>query len=288
MLKRLIKGFYKRYHRCKVYHKYRDILGRNLALKNKFKGRRCFIIGNGPSLNDQNLLKLANEETFVVNNFWKYPQFNLLKPKNYVVLDSGSIKQESIYFKDVLKKELIRMEENKSEYPARFFFNLPGFYYDLVRETGLLTNKEVYYIIPDGFFKDNLKFNLEIDKMIPWTKNVVLSCIIIAIYMGFEEIYLLGCEHSFLVPINPLDFEAKSHFYEVELKVPKNREEQLYTGLFIQPYEERIDQIKALFRNYRLLKKKINIINPGVKILNATPNSYLDVFPKINYDDIPF
>jgi hypothetical protein len=57
------------------------------ALKDKFKGKRCFIIGNGPSLNKCDLSLLENEYTFAVNGiFYKTKEMGF-KPTFYMVED---------------------------------------------------------------------------------------------------------------------------------------------------------------------------------------------------------
>ena len=38
-----------------------------LNLKNKFKNKRCFIVGNGPSLTVQDLDRLVGEDCFAAN-----------------------------------------------------------------------------------------------------------------------------------------------------------------------------------------------------------------------------
>jgi len=43
-----------------------------------------------------------------------------------------------------------------------------------------------------------------------------------------------------------------------------------------------------LFKNYRFLKQKLKITRPDTYIYNATPNSYLDVFPTVQFDEIKF
>ena len=53
-------------------------------------------------------------------------------------------------------------------------------------------------------------------------------------------------------------------------------------------YENMIESCLKLFRNYRLLSEKIAKLYPNVKIYNATPNSFLDVFPTVNFEDIKF
>ena len=57
------------------------------ALKNKHKGKRCFVIGNGPSLNKMDLSLLKNEYTFGVNGvFYAFDELGFM-PTYYVVED---------------------------------------------------------------------------------------------------------------------------------------------------------------------------------------------------------
>lgn len=51
-------------------------------------------------------------------------------------------------------------------------------------------------------------------------------------------------------------------------------------------YEGNIAHIFQLFKNYRFFYSKIKKCYPNVKIYNATPNSFLDVFPFIDLKDI--
>ena len=51
----------------------RALLARNSVFRNRHKGQRCFVIGNGPSLKTQDLSLLAREITFVMSGFWKHP-----------------------------------------------------------------------------------------------------------------------------------------------------------------------------------------------------------------------
>ena len=58
------------------------------ALRKKHKGtKRCFIIGNGPSLNDTNLEALKDEVTFAVNGFFLKASELSWTPTYYVVED---------------------------------------------------------------------------------------------------------------------------------------------------------------------------------------------------------
>ena len=272
ILNKIIKGFKNKYEKYQTYYKNKNLLDKNLALKDKFKGQRCFIIGNGPSIGRQDLRRLAGEETFVLNTFYNHPQFNEIRPKNYLAMDSGAP-----FFRD----ELFQKEKFLSQV-NRLFFNLD--FYDHFKKMGLYTDNRVHYLHIGGHFKENLNFNIEIHQTIPRIKNVVIASIMTAVYMGFEEIYLLGCEHSFLA--SPRQFEEE-HFLGISYFVnPKDEAERKYYAMHLKSYEGAIDQAKILFQNYRFLKAKIAKTHPNVKIYNATPNSFLDVFPYVKYESI--
>ncbi len=59
--------------------------------KNKYSGKRCFIVGNGPSLNKLDLKKLDGEYTFAVNGiFYKTEEMGFV-PTFYMVEDGHVI-----------------------------------------------------------------------------------------------------------------------------------------------------------------------------------------------------
>ena len=56
--------------------KAKKIILKNQELKDIYKEKRCFIIGNGPSIKDQDLTLFKNEITFVANNFYLHKDFD--------------------------------------------------------------------------------------------------------------------------------------------------------------------------------------------------------------------
>ena len=59
--------------------------------KNKFKGKRCFIIGGGPSLKSMDLSVLNNEYTMITNQGFKLNKLGLQKATFYGIADKGAI-----------------------------------------------------------------------------------------------------------------------------------------------------------------------------------------------------
>lgn len=271
-------------------YKNRSLLSKNIKLKGKYQNKKCFIVGNGPSIGKLNLGELKNEYTFVVNEFDKNPQFGPLNPKFYILSDSCYYNENaqsidySSYFLDQFKTK-----EEVIPRSTILFTNIDA--KDSIEKYNLFDGRKLYYIGTQGIITDLLPFNVELDKYIPRTKNSALLCLIIAVYLGFREIYLLGCEHNFLShPTVPLAFDRS---YEDELSDIDTAKNQV-VGKYITPklskmsYEHAVANILQLFRNYRFFYQKIRKIYPDIKIYNATPNSFLDVFPTVKFEDIKF
>ena len=181
------------------------------------------------------------------------------------------------------KEQFVNNAPLLSKLSTRFFFHINA--KEIIEANNLFPPDRTNYISSDGFFRENLNFNIDISRVIPNTKNVIVACIIIAAHMGFEEIYLLGCEHSFLA--HPQHRDLADHFFESKKFDTNNPEEvKYYDPDFTTTYEGFVHNAKILFQNYRLLKTKLAPERPKVKIYNATPNSFIDVFPYIKYEDI--
>jgi hypothetical protein len=111
--------------------------------------------------------------------------------------------------------------------------------------------------------------------------------------MGFKEIYLLGCEHSFLTQTIRLGRSLiYDHAYDEgradfgQTTDPEVAKKYFVQKDFTKNYEDNVAHVHQLFKNYRLLKNKLAREKPEVKIFNATPNSFLDVFPFIKFEEI--
>src|SRR3989344_360691 len=268
---------------------HRSVLQRNRQLKNSQSGKRCFILGTGPSISTSDLAALRTEQVFVVNDFIKHKKFSALNPAYYVVTDTS-------YFDSERELDFFgRNLKNKSDQipsSTKLFFNIEG--KNLIERRKLFQQHDIYYLSIQGMMSENFDFNIDLDKTLPFTKNVILTCLMIAVYLGFEEIYLLGCEHSFLAkPIRQGVVDDIDHFYGVNYENlnPNDAQaikEQGYERVIVLSYEATMSHVRQLFRNYRFFYKKIRRLKPNVRIWNATPESYLDVFSFVNFKDITF
>src|SRR3989338_261422 len=268
--------------------KYKDILLKNFELKNIKRGKRCFIIGGGPSINEIDLSLLKNEETFCMNELDQHPMYKEIQPKYHSLIDTAYFTQPLDYFhtQQFLKKT------NTISPSTSVFVNIKA--KEFIKKHEMFTGHCLYYISMQGIMNDKFDFNIDIEKTIPFPKNSALLCLLLAVYMGYSKIYLLGCEHNFLSVHIAADkslsygWAYKDARDDLDTSNPEIVKKYLDERHTHASYEVQISRVKQLFKNYRLLYKKIKKLHPDINIYNATPQSFLDVFPAINFKDIKF
>lgn len=220
-----------------------------LAYKNIHKGKRCFIIGTGPSLNLQDLKLLKNEITFSMNSIILSFDKTDWRPTYYVVQDQRAYN----IFKDKLlsaaKKEVfiginhrfngIQMHKSSNDKFYKYC------YYPL-------------YLRPDeNIYK--IKFSNDCYQVVYDGTTVAYSILQLAMYMGFTEIYLLGIDCDYTS-------SKKTHF----INYIKNHNTLAAENKMLYAY--------ALANLYA---KEHNI-----KIFNATNGGKLEVYPRIKLEDV--
>lgn len=286
-IKSIPSYFYRNFAAPRIYSvRDKKVLSKNLELKNRYRGQRCFLIGGGPSIASTDLARLSREYTFVVNEFEKNNQYDLLAPKFHVITESNYFTEGGPeYWLDRFKEKSLAIPTETT-----MIINLGA--KPFIKKHDLFQKHNIYYVGTQGIFSNNFPFNIDLDRYLPNPKNSMLMCMMAAAWMGFDRIYLLGCEHSFLAqPLGPNKSLSFSHGYDDEVsKLGKISDEVLKKYITSKElgfnYEMSMLATLQLFRNYRLFYAKIRKTHPNLKIFNATPNSFLDVFPMINFEDI--
>ncbi|MEH7495479.1 6-hydroxymethylpterin diphosphokinase MptE-like protein [Neobacillus niacini] len=226
-------------------------------LRNKHKGKRCFIIGNGPSLTVEDLDKLKSDFTFAFNRIYYIFDKTDWRPTYYCSEDDKTI------IKSIEEINNLKLEN-------KFFpINFPSDYKIYFKNAN-------YYIFKFGKWNVEPKFSEDLVKGVYWGNTVVYTAIQMAVYMGIKEIYLLGIDHNFSRMLNDkgeviIDETAKDYFTE---KYNTDKEE-LY-----------IPNIEVSTRAFRAAKKYADKHN--IKIYNATRGGKLEVFERVNFDQIIF
>ncbi len=177
---------------CKEYYKHYSVNNGELKkFRNIHCGKRCFIIGNGPSLtyDDLETLRDNHEICFAANRVFYAYEHTSWRPDYYVSVDYIVINKE---------REIIeQMPETK--FLRHFYKNK---YQNL--------NKNIYEFQGLLQSKLNPKFSFDIEKGIYTGNTVIYDALQIAVYMGFKEIYFLGVDMT----SNARPEDEGVHFYK--------------------------------------------------------------------------
>ncbi len=191
---------------------------RNIEFKDKHYGQRCFILGNGPSLSEIDLSKLEKEIVFTANFFNKVDGYEKVHTNYHFWID-GALFNQREDVKCNMDEVMDCYRQISKGNPTCFVpFNAADFIkehrlYDILDIHYLRIKKPLDEYSKEGFKQEELDIAFEI----PAWRNVVQYAIEVAIYMGFKEIYLLGCDGTCIMPI--LDYMLEQdispmHAYE--------------------------------------------------------------------------
>lgn len=163
------------------YRKWRKLARKNYELKNYKKTDKCYILGNGPSLKKVDLDQLDGD-SIAMNNHWRIDPNFKMTPTFYLLGDDA--------FKYPQYKESYEgMMNYRPEIPHVMTVKM-GPKLDTYKG-----NTKVYFFSPlSSTFKCGR--SNDFTKNIPNANNVVSWAILLAIYLGYKEIYLLGCDYS--------------------------------------------------------------------------------------------
>lgn len=175
-----------------------SILRRNKVLKTKRKNNKCYVIGLGPSLRQTDLSKLDGD-IIVTNRFYKIDHATDISPIAYVICDND-------YFNN---KHIEDFKEAVNLFPKTNFV-LNGLYYSVISELYPSANNFYYLYLWDGFFNSNISM-IDCCKVLPMSSNVICTALYLALYIGYEHIFLLGCD------FNSFASQRPAHVYNEDI-----------------------------------------------------------------------
>lgn len=223
-----------------------------LKFFNIHKGQRCFIIATGPSLQKTNVKLLKDEIIFGVNTLFKgLPKLGI-KCNYYCVSDPDMF---NLYHKDILGLGTTlflgslagKIYLSKKEEFRKYQKNEPI----LIRSLGRLL-----YL---GWKKKDITVGTYSCHLIP-----AAMCLPIAYYMGFKEVYLIGCD---------CDYLGKKHHF--------NGENYSFQSIASQKSQRYWSET---FKEFEILKNCFE--NDEREIYNATVGGKLEVFERKTMEEI--
>lgn len=241
--------------------------------------RKLFVLGNGPSLaaniaNDIDLLTAPDIDSLAVNFAGNTTEFTALRPRYYLLMDPHFFACPST---DPNVPRLISNLNSLVTWPMTLFIPTGR----RAAELGISNpNIDIATFNPIGVEGFSWLFNWAISSRrgMPRPRNVLIPAIMAGIWMGYKEIYILGADHSWLKTLDVNEenvvCSVQPHFYQ-----DGEEEHRRVATMF------RDIKLHELLYSFHLAFKGYHAIAPyaqahGVKIYNATPDSYIDAFPR--------
>lgn len=225
--------------------------------KNIYEGKRCFIIGNGPSLSIQDLdvLHEHGEICFGVNKIYLAFYETAWRPDYLCVSDPNMISVCDPYI-------------DRSIYKTVFYVD--DYHWTQNKK---VEGVEYIHLIQDDYGNNYPGFSDDITKGVFWGFSVVYDiCLQLAAYMGFSEIYFLGVDHSFTKDVTDIKNHFSPTYYNEE-------DRKLY-----RKYNMTDARREMISRAYE--KAEIYSRTHGFRIYNATRGGKLEAFERIEFDSL--
>ena len=227
------------------------------AYKNKYSDRRCFLIGNGPSLRSEDLTVLHEnrEITFGFNRIYNIFDQTPWRPTFYISQDEKMLGGCA----DTV---------NNTEVGVKFIPIQLRWWHDIH-----IDGAQEFRII-DQQVEDPREFGFsdDIAKGIYNSSTGMYTAAQMAAYMGFSEIYFIGVDHHFRISRNNageivVDNSVKDYFSE---KYNEDKDK-----LYIPNTEK---------STLTYVATKDHCEKRGIRVFNATRGGKLEVFQRVDFD----
>jgi len=273
----------------KVLIKSNFFLSYNKSIK---RNKNLLIIGNGPSFKESiNRLSEENKshlDLLAVNFFANSDFFLILKPLIYVIsapefwisnVDENYITSRNKLFKSLADNVEWNMilyvpyEAKKIKFWQNVLKTNPHIKIDFYNNTPI-----------EGFpFLNTLYYNNNLGMFRP--HNVIIPSLFISIGLEYENIYLIGVEHSWLQNLrvnqdNEVQIKQE-HFYDQQKAQYKPMKKM---GSGSRKLFEILDKLYLTFKGYFEIKKYVSTKN--TRIYNLTTNSFIDAFEKFDIEKL--
>ena len=240
--------------------------------RGKFKGQRCFIIGNGPSLRAEDLERIKGEFCIGSNQVYRMFEKTAWRPRVYTAVDETMFRDT---FKEVsavdVELKLCSLLETDKMYPIEGLLPLK-----LISKGDWI----IYQRMPE--------FSDDVTKCVYHATTISYINMQIAAFMGFDELVLTGFDHKFPqhwkispdVLKNPEKYINSTTIPGGYYKMRGVENAEFYPG----NYSGSAYCIEEVTRAYR--KAKLYFEEHGRRIVNSTRGGRLEVFERVNFDKL--
>lgn len=230
-----------------------------LGLKDLHKGKRCFIICNGPSLRPEDLTKIheAGDVSIGMNMIARIYDKTPWRADYLLATDGICFKERNrdLVFNNKAKITFCNMS---------MFLKMPS-----------LPGKKIFLNLKNSrTLLDKPKFSEKAEDYLYSIGTTTFEAIELAKYIGCSEVYILGCDMSYAVNIDKqgriyYSESGKNHFYKKENDIVSH----------VTPYPTW--EMEAAYDFAEKYSRSNNF-----RIFNATRGGMLDCFERVDFDSL--
>lgn len=237
--------FYKRLYKERGYEQLFNLW------KNSKKGKRCFLIGNGPSLKVEDLEKLKNEDCFGVNEIHRIFSQTTWRPQYITIKDR--------YTKST--PEEIEKLDCEMVFLGDYYWR-----YNPIYRKDAICVREIY-----GFNTNKYKFSGDLRKGTYSAPTVVYTAMQIIAHFGYSEVYLLGFDHSYT-----FEFDKKGRVINTGKENTHFFKDDKASDI--------IGNVWGMTKAYEAFKEYAD--KNGIIVKNATRGGKLEIFERVDFDSL--
>jgi len=227
----------------------RDSIRRLQRFSNRYKGKRCFIIGNGPSLKNTDMSKLEHEHTFGMNRiFLMYHELGF-KTSFFVSVNDLVIEQSAEQIQGLDLPRFVSWRSREWLSPEENLFFLYTTY------TGPKFARNAAYRLWEG-------------------ATVTYTSLQLAYFMGFSEVILIGVDHNFQTKGKP----------NTTITSTGDDPNHFHPQYFGKGFRWQLPDLETSEIAYAKAKQVFEA--DGRKVVDATVGGKLKVFPKVEYESL--
>lgn len=226
------------------------------SLRNRHKGKRIFILANGPSLHGTDVDRLCNEVSIASNAIFLLFDKKQFRPTYYTI-------------EDYLVAEDRRNEASSMKGCWKLFPEDVRKFIQPDQHTIYINFLRHY----DGFpkFSDNFQ------RKVNWGGTVTFMNMQLAYYLGASQIYLIGFDHNYARPAT--NDKVQGAVITSAANNDSNHFDPRYFGSGYRWHDPKVERMEEAYLTARRFFQA-----HGVEIFNATAGGKLEVFPRVDFD----
>lgn len=231
----------------------RDSIRRLNELRDRYRGQRAFIIGNGPSLKRTDLYKLRHDFTFGLNRIYlMFPQLGF-NTSCLVTVNDLVIEQCLSEMDRLPVPRFLSWRSHRFFSPSREVASLPIFLYTTY---------------------DGPKFARDVRGRVWEGATVTYVALQLAFFIGFQQVILVGVDHAFAT-------RGEANRTVVSGGDDPDHFSASYFG---KGFRWQLPDLVTSEVAYAMAREAY--ARAGREILDATIDGKLTVFPKVGYDSL--